>query len=676
MNTLTFLFTTLSLLAWPAAWTLDHSSVNFSSLSTSCNLAVTGPTSVCPNEPVQFVICESSPSTITIYADNNTDTELKDEFGMIHPIYTKSQYLMDINCAWNPPCQIQTVAQIATPLDPDNSGLYCTEVTFVFNSCSGTVTQLSFQSRTNIGDCGYGDLNSAVIMDVTAESGFSLFVNNPDAFPQEPPLSDVCNDAGPVHLRMDCLPCGQTTNYDIDWQYRDQGSAWISPGYPSASCFVIPDVATSLCQDPDILSITREYHASTTNLNSGQQCDLYQTIQICCPIEITGLTGALTLADGSQVPLSSKICQDDFPLDLSAAVTANKTLSPLPPDLTIQWELVSDVTGTVSFTNTASITTASVNAAQSLGLQVSIGYAGCNQCSIDSRLIAIDIEEAPICGVITGPSKICPLDAVNLQASGFDNCTPHWYMSDDPTFQTNVINLGVSNSIQNTNILPPESWMASDVYFRVICQPDPASTCMPCTTDYLVEIVDHPEVPVVSSTPQPANPGDPIVQCFLSPVNLTIDNFNGSLYDYTWYHDGLEVPGGGQTINVFETGNYWVEASHWAGFVHDVTLCENVPSEIIEVQVCAVNAVITCPDPCPFTITPSFVLDASQSYSTCDIPIMSYKWSTTETSPDITLVNPTPPWDTGKILNYQVTVTDILGCTGTAAISLKVCPTF
>ena len=497
-------------------------------------------------------------------------------------------------------------------------------------------------------------------------------------------LTGIC-DGEPVHICLD--DAGQTPgpygNVMVQWEMSDDGgTAWDPVSAPSFQDFCFPVQPAEIvanCSGNANGFVDRKYRAvSIVTGPTGEQCDYTSSeydLQICCPI-----TGAnLTI-----VP-SGPFCEGDmtdFQVDLNPL---DPFVATPGPNVTIDWFFVGPNTqmGLPGFVNQTSFNYTNWTAPFPPG-----GVPGeycfvaevrnCqNKTAVFQQCVTVDPQ--PVCGTIAGSPLGSPLNLTQLSSSPlvyeicpgndakleidapFLYCIPQWQYS-----LTNApgswVDMGLSGSIQNTNVLIghhyPQGTGATSVFYRIQCNPlSNPSACDPCFSNVVeVQLKPVPAVPVVLIPAQ--------VCLEATPKVASIQTVDPAL-TYTWFHDGLVV-GNGASINVSETGCYWVEATDG---------CHLVVSDQECMEVCETIAIISCP------LTPNecaelgeaFTLTAAGSENTCSGNTgsgLAYLWSDGSTTASIT---DTPP---ASGATYSVTVTDpATGCTAVAVRTVVPCDT-
>lgn len=497
-------------------------------------------------------------------------------------------------------------------------------------------------------------------------------------------LTGICN-GDPVHICLD--DDGQTpgpyANVMVQWEMSDDGGrVWGAVGTPSFQDFCFPVQPAEIeasCPGNDTGYVDRKYRAvSIVTGPTGEQCDYVSSeydLQICCPISGANLT--ITPGD--------PLCEGDqvsFQVDLNP----NDPFVATPgPNVTIDWFFVEPTgrTPLPAYANQTSFNYANWTVPFPPG-----GRPG-NYCfeaevrNCQDKLATfrqcVTVDPQPVCGTIEGSPlgsplnltqlssgplvyEICPGNEARLEiATPFQYCIPQWQYSLTNT-PGSWVDMGLSASVQNTNTLIGHHYPqtgATSVFYRIQCNPlSSPSACDPCFSDVVeVRLKPEPAIPVVAT---------PVWICKeATPKVANITNWDPTL-TYTWFHDGLMVGSGGDTIHISKTGCYWVEATDG---------CHLVISDQECLEVCETIAVISCPltpNPCAELGEP-FTLSAAGSKNTCSGNtgnMLTYLWSTGATTVTIT---DTPP---ASGATYSVTVTDPdTGCSAVATRMVIPCDT-
>jgi hypothetical protein len=302
------------------------------------------------------------------------------------------------------------------------------------------------------------------------------------------------------------------------------------------------------------------------------------------------------------------------------------------------------------------------------------------------------VDPQPICGtikvVLPNPALtpdpdndpnhwlICPYNTAELMEDlPFTNCIPVWQFM----FPSVGVwsDLGTSNGMQNTNILPqlkpaisPYLWPTAPnfpvfpvdetcIMYRIKCLPlsYPNSGCPPCYSNEIRICLKQPALaPVISATPQQLCKGAGGIFSFtVSPSDPNCT--------YEWFSNGLLV-GYGDFLNTQNAGCFEVVCNDG---------CFAVTSNKVCVDLCEVVASISCPTPdCPMVGQP--ITLCAVGVSTCNLPL-TYFWSWTDingqaqTATSVCITD--TPANCGTI--YTLTITDSLGCSDTVQTKIEPC---
>lgn len=497
-------------------------------------------------------------------------------------------------------------------------------------------------------------------------------------------LTGIC-DGDPVHVCLDDngqIP-GPYSNVMVQWQFSDDGgSSWAAVGTPSFQGFCFPVLPAEIqvpCPGNTDGFVDRKYRAiSTVTGTTGEQCDYISNeydLQICCPIGGANLT----------VVPGGPLCEGDqvsFQVDLNP----NDPFVATPgPNVTIDWFFTGPGGSTPlsAYANQTSFNyptwTAPFPIGGTPGSYCFVAEVRNCQGKLATFQQCVTVDPQPVCGTIEGSPlgsplnltllsssplvyEICPGNEAKLEiATPFLYCIPQWQYSFTPSNPSSWVNMGLSGSIQNTNILPGHHYPwpagATSVFYRIQCNPlSSPSGCDPCFSNIVeIQLKPTPAIPLIAGPAQVCLEDLPIV--------LNVSNANASL-TYTWYHDGLVIGNSGASLSITEEGCYWVEATEG---------CHTVLSAQHCVEVCETIAVISCPlmpNECAKLGEP-ITLSACDSENTCSGNTgnaLTYQWSTGATT--CTITN-TP---TVGGMTYSVTVTDpVTGCIGVAQRTVVPC---
>jgi len=439
------------------------------------------------------------------------------------------------------------------------------------------------------------------------------------------------------------VPSGTT----VVWQSSDAGGPWVTDadmaGYAlstNATCF---PVKKGVITNPDCGNIgpgfiDRKYRAKILKKMGAETCT-YTTsehnLRICC--KPTG--GTITIVPNIPAPW----CEGDN-ISMTVFLNPSDPWLPFGPNVTVDWCLIEGSNVTVlPYQNLLSFGGLQIIVGtQDICLQAKIYNCGCPPITVE---LCIPVDPNPVCGLIdvvavppkpispTPPAgfpykyEICPGDYSELEmVSPFTNCDPVWQYHFGPPVPSPTspgwVDLGGSNTIQNTNTLPqndptdPAYWppTATCIYYRIECRPEsyPNSGCDPCHSN-MVEICLMPPPPsgTISGAQQFCQGGS---------TTLTITPFLPGNWTYCWYWNGvLEFTSTSPTFNATKPGNYWVE-------IKDGCQATKVGPYLVEE--CAIIPIIKCPtdNPCACDGLP-ITLDGCDSYDTCTGTTLTYTWS-------------------------------------------------
>jgi len=443
-------------------------------------------------------------------------------------------------------------------------------------------------------------------------------------------LTSICN-GDPAHFCLD--DNGQTpgpySNVSVQWEFFDVGGpGWQPVTSPSFIdfCFpVAPGELTLPCGSSPDGFVDRKYRAvSTVTGPTGEQCEYISAeydLQICCPI--SPATVVLSPSD--------PYCEGETETFTATLNSPDPFVQTPGPNVTIDWYYVDPIAGTRTLIGSGSSSvTHTVTFPQVPGVTdfcFEVEVTNCND-KMETFSACIPVDPEPECGTIdacplgspqnllpfdlSDPAhlvyEICPgNDAIVCQDMLFNDCIPQWqYTFTDPAVATPAdwVNMGVSNTTQNTNILPSYLWPAgqTSIYYRIQCDPlsDP-SGCEPCFSNIVeITLIQAPAAPTVVG---------PTQVCIENlPVTLSVNSPVAGL-NYTWLYEGLVI-GNGTSISVTRGGCYWLEASNGCQIVEGPPFC---------LEVCETIARLSCPLPPNTCATPGepVSLTACDSENTC-----------------------------------------------------------
>lgn len=507
------------------------------------------------------------------------------------------------------------------------------------------------------------------------------------------PITEICS-GDRIHFSIvnsaGFPPANFPGNTTVTWYYSDDlGGSWTeiqpipgqAPFGDNSFWFGQGQVSqpTTLNNCGLVSEIFRHFRAkiSVWDAQYTHSCDFYAETQtplkICCPVELS-----MTMTPGPPEVL----CASD--IVMFNVKVATGLPEPGPTNfVTISWEVIinSDV---IPLTGPAYTDKEEIWYPHMSFTQLSPGTvcfrATVSNCACDTQKITkcITIDPTPICGTITGASEnliptgipneylICPdNDAAIAIETSFEKCRPQWQYK-FPNTTNSWANLGFTNPVQNTNVLPhyrpsgsPYLWPAGEtcIMYRIACLPlnHPNSGCDTCFSNEI-------KVCLKPGLNKPFIVGqNPICDGAETPLSLGGTANPG--YIYKWYHNG-EFLGSGTTYQASQSGRYMICVSE------EDTCKETKCSEPFDLDVCAIIASISCPIPdCP-CIGDTITLSAAGSYSTCGGTLtFSWKIDGVEVSTDEFLEHVPSPTGT----TYLLTVTDENVCIGTKQRTVVPC---
>jgi hypothetical protein len=491
-------------------------------------------------------------------------------------------------------------------------------------------------------------------------------------------LTEICN-GDPVHFSLTQSDTVPAPNPDVKvrWFYRDGGAAPVPlKGYPWLGYkFPVPTDSIDIdCANSTDGFVDRTFYAVSTVTDpvSGDSCDYKSDdylLRICCPLSPATVT-----------VFPSAICEGEQ-VSINVALNSPDPYVQNPgPLVTIDWFFNGNPLP--AYQNQTSFSYLFSSPSNVGGVPTDFCFearvSNCGSKSILARA-CITVDPQPVCGTIAGwplPAplnltlvsttphltyEICPGNDAQL---GIDQpflyCIPQWQFSFDQITWSS--SLGMSNSVQNTNILPSYLWPpgATSIYYRIQCNPlSNPSGCDPCYSD-MVEI-----------RLQGAPPANSIVgqqQVCKGDLNtLSVANPNAA-HTYTWLCDGLPVATGPTfSYTAVQSACYWVETSDGNCYV--------VESPQFCVEVCEVVPILSCPltpNECACLGDP-ITLSACDSYSTCAGQNLQYTWyiDGVQQSSSACFITHTPP---AVGATYRVEITDLTtGCTAATERTIVPC---
>lgn len=497
---------------------------------------------------------------------------------------------------------------------------------------------------------------------------------------QNDTLTEIC-DGDPAHFTLDldgAVP-GPFSNVSVDWEYSDNGSPiWLpltSPPFTDFRFPILPGVITASCGSSPTGITDRRFRAvaTVTDPASGRVCtyrSTEQALRICCPVSGIGvsLIPNAPLCEGDTASLTVSLTGPPWVMTPGPATTIDWTVTDhtgtqplpaqsgqssfnyvyIPPPLTAPLDLIFTVTVTNCGTKTAT-----AQASQRFDPEPECGLIDALPLGAPQNLTLVGTVPHPTYEICPGNDAVVGIDP----AFPFSGCVPQWQYSFDTL---SWANLGRSNSVQNTNVLPSHLWPtgADRIYYRIQCDPlSSPSGCDPCFSN-LIEI-RLPARPVAATISGPTKAC--LADALFSPIPLTVTGGGVPGQTYRWFHNGLFI-GTGLSQNVSEAGCYWLETVTECyvavGNQHCLELCENV-------------AVLSCPlapNECARLGDP-VTLSACDSYYSCDPSVgLNYTWyldGVLQTGQTGCLFTFTPSAG-GQIVRVEVVDQD-LGCAAASA---------
>lgn len=494
-------------------------------------------------------------------------------------------------------------------------------------------------------------------------------------------LTDIC-PSDPAHFTLDqngMVPSA-SGNVSVEWFYQDNGGTPVSLPNPIFGDFKMGIPSNEInydCSSSTDGFVNRTFYAitSVTNTTTGDICTFRSkdyNLRICCPISNTSVA----------IAPNAPLCEGDVETVTVTLNSSDPFIQTPGPNILIEWCYNGTPLGpaydnltTFNYTINAPI---GITSPQSLCFEAKITNCNNKAANFSSCLT---VDPKPVCGTITAfplgsplnlmatadPNiwEICPNNDAQIGIDQpFLNCNPQWQYTFDISVPLPAwTNLGFTNSIQNTNVLPSYLWPpgATSIYYQIECQPlSSPSGCMPCYSNILeVRLKPEPIPNSISGLSQ---------VCKGDQNTLTLASTDPSV-NYTWFCNGIQVATGtSYTYTADASACYWIESRDAAG-------CYVVESPQFCVEVCEVIAAISCPllpNDCACLGDP-ITLSACNSTSTCANPNLQFSWvidgvpqSTTACSISHT------PQAIGS--TYQVTVTDLTtGCTNTVSRTVIPC---
>ncbi len=583
-----------------------------------------------------------------------------DEVRMWNGVLSLQQIMDGKTC---PPTGMEPNLALYWTMDQGNPGNNNTSITQVLdrspNNANGNLIQFALNGATSNFVCSQTPL--------LYPNYNNLELNIGEYPPPHAAISEICS-GDPAHFclslngQVPSIPPGTT----IQWQY-DEGGGWVDETDPDFNglCFPVNAIEMDCASNSDGY-IDRAYRALITAVDpiSGDICTYISdtdTLRICCPIGPASV----------QLTPDDPLCEGDtVDVDVELITSDPFVLTP-GPFVMIEWFVNgSNIPGVKN--QTAFSFTYNGVTTPSLCFEAIITNCNGKQSLVSSCIV---VDPVPKCGTIEGKSStlvqdplnpdlyyICPgNDAVIGVATPFEDCIINWQYSFD---QVDWFPMGVSNGLQNTNILPSILWPvgATSIFYRIECRPlsDP-SGCEPCNSNILeIQLLEAPAMDVITGLNQICKEDGGTLLSVSSPdPDLT----------YTWLCNGLEV-GSGPDYFATQAACYWVEISNG---------CQVVETDWFCLEICEVIPIISCPlppNPCVMPGEPIF-LTACLSESTCgDNSLFVYEWTWVDelgnpqsaTGCELTDV----PAEEGT--EYTLTIKDsATGCTASSSIFVKPC---
>lgn len=407
--------------------------------------------------------------------------------------------------------------------------------------------------------------------------------------------STICSGT-PVHfcILQNHVPATAGPGTTIAWEYWD-GSAWSPVTNPDFAGFCFPVSPGSLvCSGSPTGYDEYVFRAVIKKTMAGQVCNYFpheKKLRVCC--QLSG--GAVSVNVLPASALNGTLCEgDSVGLDVSLTGVAG-----IGTDTDIKWSL--NGTALTAFDNMTAfnypINPVGVN---DLCFTATLTNCACSPLTLTK---CVPVDPTPVCGLITEyPTgtlqlmsidpvthheyyQICPGNDAALQMvnqADFANGNTFWQFKLPGGSWTD---LGGSNTLQNTNILPclkptgsPYLWNgATCITYRVENRPESMpSGCDPCySNEVTICLQTAPVADFITGDPQICK-GDVSLLSVSAPV---------AGLNYYWFCNGLYV-GSGPTYLADKTANYWVEISNG---------CQTTVSPWFHLDVCEVIAAISCP---------------------------------------------------------------------------------
>lgn len=476
---------------------------------------------------------------------------------------------------------------------------------------------------------------------------------------------EICS-GDPVHFCLDTtslkqIPLGLV---DVSWE-SNNGSGWntLSPTHFNGFCFgVAPGVLTIDCSSNTLGYSSMKFRAVFKVYTDQAKTDFCTfisestTLKICCEPDFQ----LDVMANGSTSPLCD---QDNVNFDVKV-ISAYPFINNPSSSTTITYTY-NGIT-LPSFANMNSFSLNQTVAASTGACFQATVTTPCGKTKTMNACIPVDVM--PKCGTIIGSAnppnldlisssplvyEICPGDDAAIEIdNAFQDCIPHWQYSFDGL--SGWTDLGIGNSVQNTNILPT-GWPGNKIFYRIECKPlnDP-SGCDPCYSNLIeVNLKGGISAGSISGAAQ-----------FCRGKNnlLTLTGHDPSA-NLQWYCNGNMVGNGTATLQATQAGCYWVEST-------DTTKCSQSKTPLFCTEICDLEIkfkTTTC-----MKEGDNLIIDACDSFDSCGLPL-TYTWYidgvvSTQTSCVLNDVMGAIP------KTYKLVLTNSIGCTTTKSITLTPCP--
>ena len=487
------------------------------------------------------------------------------------------------------------------------------------------------------------------------------------------PVRFCLSQNGNIPQSPEIVAPGANVQGNVTWQFIDNTVTDFTdiPSF-QGFCFPVgPGIITGDCSSNSDGFVDRQYRVKIEVVESvdiNDVCTYYSdpvNLRICCPISPATVDVTTNFPD-------DLLCAGDE-VDFSITLNSPDDFVTTPgQDVTIEWSY----NGTpISFSNQTNFNYNNIIVDEPEAC-FSVVVTNCGG-KTETFQKCFTVDPIPTCGDIIGLSS--NLNLVTSSPLLYEICSgedAQITMVDPADFTNGIISweymfpsvgswiqLGVSNSIQNTNVLsqdgPPGSiyeWppMETCIVYRAVVSPlSTPSGCEPCYSNELeICLTTEPTPGIIAGT-------TPICSEDLStPFSVQSPN---SDYTYNWVWNGAPT-GSGTGISADMAGTYVLETSNG---------CQTTTSEF-ELEVCEVTAVISCPlapNPCACKGV-EIELSGEGSLDSCG-ENLSYEWSAddgmTGTGPFFSHTPNGPTTYTLKVKN------EITGCSNTTTRTIKPC---